>query len=99
MGGAMASSLKSIMWACSMVACVTFMFSICFVQGMTGFEQEERDSQMPGWNTVARGMLTLFMAGTGGVDWVVAVVPLFMAGWLYVGVFLFYIVFFFFVIQ
>lgn len=100
LGGVM-SSFKSVMWSILLVVVVTYMFSICFVQAMTGKCRPgvcQAHGTMPGYGDVISAMVTLLAVGTGGIDWLEPFNVLDHSS-LYQGVFVFYVIFFVFVIH
>jgi hypothetical protein len=68
-------SFSSFFWSLVTLFIVFFTFSLLFVQLVTGHLQDAQtydDVLMELYGSVARSMLTLFQAATGGEDWAVA---------------------------
>eukprot|EP00929_Paragymnodinium_shiwhaense_P101787 TRINITY_DN6497_c0_g1_i1.p1 TRINITY_DN6497_c0_g1~~TRINITY_DN6497_c0_g1_i1.p1 ORF type:complete len:775 (-),score=128.36 TRINITY_DN6497_c0_g1_i1:227-2551(-) len=94
--------VKAIFWAMMLIASVSFMVGVCFVQASTAYLQENYDSISPDdvllikhwWGSVQTAMLTLYKSVTGGHDWAEAVVTLWPIGTAYYMLFLLYILFY-----
>merc|ERR1719265_1378421 len=98
--------MKCMMWTCSLVFLITYMFGICFLQGCTGYLKDMNLSVNPStassiqkyWGSVGKSMLSLFMATTSGVSWQEVLEPLDKVGPLFRVSFIIYIVFFTFIL-
>lgn len=66
--------------------------------GTVGKENDDYDAIKRYWGSVSKGMLSLYMAGTGGEDWGSLIIPLRHAGIHYHFLFLLYVTFFMFVV-
>jgi len=102
----MFSSMRSLFWACIMIALVNYIFGACFAQAMAIHLSEMGDDELAMksqeiimyWGSVARSMDTLYMCSTSGESWRFPSAYLHsFSPWLY-GVFLIYISFFLFVV-
>mmetsp|Transcript_120726 Transcript_120726/g.240431 ORF Transcript_120726/g.240431 Transcript_120726/m.240431 type:complete len:594 (+) Transcript_120726:92-1873(+) len=96
------SSFRSLVWAMVMLMLIMYIFALSFIQGATmyildnqpkdiSFEVEE--SLFLHWTTVVDALITLFMAISGGTDWVNPMLSCEAMGTLYHLLFLFYICF------
>jgi len=96
------TSFRSLFWAMVMLLLVMYIFALCFIQGASmyiidtkpkdiSFEVEE--SLFIHWTTVFDALNTLFMAVSGGTDWVNPLIACKAMGWFYEFLFLFYILF------
>jgi len=97
---------KSILWSTALIFAVSYIFGIAFMQGCityleTGLEVDEKTIQEIDdyWSSIGKSMLSLFVAAMGGVDWQETGLSLLAAGWVFYGLFLFYVFFFNFVIS
>eukprot|EP00931_Biecheleriopsis_adriatica_P108889 TRINITY_DN83158_c0_g1_i1.p1 TRINITY_DN83158_c0_g1~~TRINITY_DN83158_c0_g1_i1.p1 ORF type:complete len:587 (-),score=103.08 TRINITY_DN83158_c0_g1_i1:90-1850(-) len=80
------SSFLSLFWSFALLALVLFMFSLLFVQLQAGFlmelkeqgllEESHRENVMKKFGSIGQGMLSLYMAVTGGMDWIEVFTPL-----------------------
>jgi hypothetical protein len=99
----MLGTLTTLGWCIVMLCFITFMFSVFFVQavvdGLLEYEggdpvDDQLKSQvLERFGSVQKGMLTLIMSITGGIDWSQAWEPLELSGVSGQGLFLFYILF------
>lgn len=96
------SSMVSLIWALVLLVVVLYLFSICFLQGvvsemenMSAAEIEDTEGLLEFYDSVAKGMLTLFMAISGGYDWYELMKPLqrLENSGLYVSAFVFFVFF------
>jgi hypothetical protein len=64
-------SIASLVWCLVLLAFITFIFAVYFMQAFIDNHYTAEDSAMIAskWNTVSQSMLTLLMTTTGGVDW------------------------------
>jgi hypothetical protein len=96
------SSLRSLVWAMVMLLLIMYIFALSFIQGASmyiletqpkdiSFEVEE--SLFIHWTTVADALITLFMAISGGTDWINPLIACKAMGDLYHFLFIFYILF------
>jgi len=96
------SSFRSLVWAMVMLLLIMYIFALSFIQGASmyimetqpkdiSFEVEE--SLFLHWTTVADALTTLFMAISGGTDWIAPLIACKAMGDLYHFLFLFYILF------
>merc|ERR1719329_1756875 len=81
-----------------------FMFSVCFVQGLSNYlvEQDLPELDAAGdehWGSITRAMGTLWIATGGGVDWKIVADSLWDVGSPYYYLFMLYIGFFLFVVA
>jgi len=96
--------VSSMIWSMILLFAIIFIFVIVFIQGCTmymseGNVPEKVDQEIQQyWGTIFKSMLSLFMAGTGGLDWDTAAKPLLEVGKFFYGLFLLYIIFFTFVV-
>jgi len=99
---AVSGSLMALLWSCVAIFLATFVFSLCFLTGISTYVVETpteliTDSTLDGienhWSSVPMAILTLFMAITGGSDWEHLAEPLRAAGLQYFLLFLGFIVF------
>jgi len=73
----LATSVASLFWSIVMLVFIFYIFGLIFVQGATGYLQDEwhnikpddRELLLEMYGSVERAMLTLYMASTGGNDW------------------------------
>jgi len=89
-----------------MVAIVTYMFGVCFVQACTtylledhGADAEVQEAIVKYWGSVTTAMVSLYMASTGGDSWTFMAMPLKETGAGFHCLFLVYIAFFMFVLA
>jgi hypothetical protein len=98
-------SINMLFWCMVMVLFFTFLFSVFFVHAVAdhisskellreAISDEEMELFQEWFGSVQRGMLTLLMVTTGGVDWKETFYALEPAGWLASMVFVFYIMLF-----
>lgn len=103
--GAIMGSAKGLLWSLVFIFTITFMFALCFVQGVTDFladgrhlsgdiEEEALKALQEDWGSLSSGMVSLFAAATGGLDWKAYSDCFFAVGPHYYGIFIFYIAFF-----
>jgi len=100
------SSAKSMFWAVVLIANITYVAGICFLQAGTNYLQEHRGRVTPEerqaiqtyWGSVSKSMLSLYMASTGGESWKNVADALLPAGLFFYMLFLLYIAFFMFVV-
>jgi len=96
------SSFRSLLWAMVMLLLFMYIFALSFLQGATmylletppkdmSFEVEE--SLFAHWTTVADALNTLFMAISGGIDWIEPLIACKAMGDIYHFLFVFYILF------
>jgi len=90
-------SLPVFFWTLVMLISILYVFSIIFLQGLEGYlsdpsmYSEDYDQSLQKlWGSVGSGMISLFMALTGGLDWRDAADPLTATGEVYYALFLFY---------
>jgi hypothetical protein len=96
-------SIGVMMWAGVLIATVTFMFGLCFVQGVTIHLQDHRGATSPDtmdgfdrcWGSVLQSMWCLYIASFGGENWEWMALNLREAGLEFMLLFMAYIVFFF----
>lgn len=99
-------SVNAMSWALLLIFLMSYMASVCFVNVCTMYVQDNlndaslstRSAIEEHWNSVGKGMNTLFAATTGGMDWLEAAEPLHDAGFIFYYLFILYIAFFMFVI-
>lgn len=93
---------KTMLWLIVMLVIILFVFSMCFLQGITAWLNETPSEEVEAdhiqtiqtdWGSVSGTMLTLFTAITGGKPWAEVASPLWSAGRLYYYMFLAYITF------
>jgi len=91
-------SVPVFLWTLVMLLSILYVFGIIFLQGLEGYlsdpsmySEEYDESLKKLWGSVGTGMISLFMALTGGLDWRDAADPLTAAGEIYYALFLFYI--------
>jgi len=91
-------SVPVFLWTLVMLCSILYVFGIIFCQGLEGYLSDPsmyNDKYDEGlrelWGSVGTGMISLFMALTGGLDWRDAADPLIAAGEVYYVLFLIYI--------
>merc|ERR1719272_1955322 len=95
----LSGSFTFFVWCTMMLALFLSLFAIFFVQGAAtlleggNVDDEMRESIVAYFGTVGSGMLSLFMAATGGNDWVEFYDVLVACGTLYALLFQFFIAF------
>lgn len=98
-------SFRSMIWSLGMLTVMCYVFSLIIVQGVAdaavegGFGEDQHDDAFEYWGSIGTGMLTLFMAIGGGIDWRAAFQALKGTGALFQCCFLLYIVWFMFVMM
>jgi len=97
-----ASSFRSLLWAMVMLLLIMYIFALCFIQGATMYiletqpkdiSAEVEESLFIHWTTVLDALNTLFMAISGGTDWINPLIACEAMGNLYHFLFVFYILF------
>eukprot|EP00929_Paragymnodinium_shiwhaense_P009355 TRINITY_DN113496_c0_g1_i1.p1 TRINITY_DN113496_c0_g1~~TRINITY_DN113496_c0_g1_i1.p1 ORF type:complete len:605 (-),score=163.33 TRINITY_DN113496_c0_g1_i1:110-1924(-) len=92
--------LKTIVWAILVIAVFSFMFGVCFTQGVSIYVKDEGLSRgdtrvlLDTWGRVELSMLSLYMCTTNGADWEAKAELLLDVGWAYYGMFLMYVLFY-----
>jgi len=95
-------SFRSLFWALLMLGLIMYMFGLCFLQGVTGYLEDNKDREIDPqvrlaiekyWDSIYDAICTLFMAITRGIDWRLASEPLEEVGQAYHMLFLLYISF------
>lgn len=95
---------RTMFFSFGMLAICNYMFALVFVQGVVDYVRSRGDAyegdedMVKFWGSVYAGMDTLYMAGTGGIDWYECLGALTRAGTGYVLVFKLYVAFFNFVL-
>lgn len=93
---------KTMLWLIVMLLIILFVFSMCFLQGITAWLNETPSEEVEAdhlltlqndWGSVSGTMLTLFGSISGGKPWAEVASPLWSAGRLYYYMFLTYITF------
>mmetsp|Transcript_59944 Transcript_59944/g.134717 ORF Transcript_59944/g.134717 Transcript_59944/m.134717 type:complete len:737 (+) Transcript_59944:75-2285(+) len=101
---AIASTLKTCMWTILMMVVVVYLFTLIISQSVANYfadensadssvSEGEREALLSYFGSLQDTAFTLYMAIAGGIDWEVAVDPLFKVGWWVGAVFLLYITF------
>jgi len=90
-------SVPVFLWTLVMLLSILYVFGIIFLQGLEGYlsdpsmYNEEHDENLRKlWGSIGAGMISLFMALTGGLDWRDAADPLLATGDVYYALFLIY---------
>eukprot|EP00747_Dinoflagellata_sp_TGD_P217702 gnl/TRDRNA2_/TRDRNA2_90070_c0_seq1.p1 gnl/TRDRNA2_/TRDRNA2_90070_c0~~gnl/TRDRNA2_/TRDRNA2_90070_c0_seq1.p1 ORF type:complete len:730 (+),score=165.39 gnl/TRDRNA2_/TRDRNA2_90070_c0_seq1:82-2190(+) len=102
---AIAGSMLSFFWCMLMLFMMLFIFALIFVQGVTTYLLENKNSPdiqdseayqllLDSYGSMPTAVLTLYKATTGGADWETFFHVLEPVGWHYAGLFLFYTAFF-----
>merc|ERR1712227_1154455 len=78
-------SMQSMLWPVILIAGIMFVFGMCFVQGTITYLVENPDRVN---SDVGHSMNTLWMATTGGVDWIILADGLWAMGEVYYFLFL-----------
>lgn len=96
-------SLVSLAWAGALLLVIMYIFTICFMHGLTVYlhdmaEGELKTSKVTSvlqelYGSIGNAMFSLLMAISGGVDWIVLVEPLAEVSWVYQVLFAFYVLF------
>jgi len=93
------STLRSLLWAMSLLTMIIYMFGIVFTQGATTYFEEEYDASVHlYWSSLGRSLFTLFKSVSGGLSWHDAVVPLGQMHPVYVLFFLLFVTFTYFAV-
>lgn len=90
------SSVRAMLWVVVLIAVVTFMFSMCFVNAAIDAEDNRH---VDAWSNVPRGMLGLLSIAAGGEDWWEIFEQTNDMGAVYGIMFVIFVVFFLFVVQ
>lgn len=91
-------SVNTLLWTILVMLGTTLIFALIFVQAaLTSDDPQAAEGEH--WTSIGAGMLHLFMAITGGVDWVALLDPLWVLGWVYVLAFVMYVTFQVFVVS
>eukprot|EP00428_Durinskia_dybowskii_P016621 CAMPEP_0170214138 /NCGR_PEP_ID=MMETSP0116_2-20130129/6696_1 /TAXON_ID=400756 /ORGANISM="Durinskia baltica, Strain CSIRO CS-38" /LENGTH=614 /DNA_ID=CAMNT_0010464695 /DNA_START=110 /DNA_END=1955 /DNA_ORIENTATION=- len=93
-------SLSTLMWGILMLILIFYVFGLVFVQGATAALTEENSMNFEEirilykeFGSVEASMLQLYMAATGGVNWVYTYEAVLPMGWIYSGLLLFFTAF------
>merc|ERR1712083_804665 len=97
--GSVLMSSNTLFWSALLIGCVTFMFSIAFMQGVSIMLSDGVILSESYWHSIPWSMATLFASATGGNDWWIIADQLRGAGLMYFLAFYLYIGLFHFVIQ
>jgi len=70
-------SLKATFWSLMLIIAIVYILALCFLQGVTNYLKDQGESVDPllehsileNWGSIYRGMMSLYMATTGGKDW------------------------------
>jgi len=99
----LAGSLSSLFWSICMLILIFYIFGLVFVQGVSNYliDPDLQGNQDPvmvdlllsEFGRVERAILTLYKASTGGDDWNVFFQIVKQTGFLYSGLFIFFIAF------
>jgi len=99
------ASLKPLVWAVVLLAIISYIIGICFLQAGTSYlqkndrSQKEVDAIGRHWGSVWKAMTSLYMASTNGDSWRAMAEALIPIGYSYYFLFLLYIAFFLFVVM
>ncbi|CAK9063162.1 unnamed protein product [Durusdinium trenchii] len=77
-------SAKPLLWAFVFLLILMFMVGVTFMQLAANYMSQDglmEDDLMYYWGSLARTMMTLYMAISGGVDWKDCVAPLHVVSW------------------
>jgi len=97
-------SMNSLFWSIVMIAFSLYIFALLFVQGVVGLfliegesiDEDLKEAALKHFGSVIVTIVTLYMAVTGGNDWVVYYSIIEKCGWLYCIAFLLFTFFFIF---
>merc|ERR1712224_255388 len=101
-------SIKGMFWSLILIAGVLYMFALIFVNACADHLQDTSGDDLDSkvnvklvyyFGSVQGAMSSLFVAVTGGMDWLDMAEPLLSVGDFYYGVFQLYVAFFFTVIM
>lgn len=93
-------SMKAMAWSVVLIAIITYMFAIFFLQSASDLlaDAKDKDEFLQYWGSTSKAMLSLYWASTGGDSWRYVADPLWDLGWFLYLAFLVYVAFFMFVI-
>jgi voltage-gated sodium channel len=93
----MLHSLMSLLWAIIFLLIIVYFFSILFLQGVyvycssSDYDDHTRSELLEHYGSIAQTLLSLFMAISGGTDWITLMNPLNEIAWWYGMLFCLYV--------